>query len=322
MSPPVTRVEADVCFSIEVPDRESVTGSLTGSGSHLTLRVSDPAVFAGGADAGHVRRIALELADVGLVLRVADADDRSLVVLGRVHAPWWQRAVTRSPHMRVGGLRGIVAAGRGRLRDDAAALPGHGVLPPGTPYPLAPMFLRRPVRRVTTTHDPARGGGPRLVAVPADGISRAHQPVFWLQSDCTTIGSDAECDIVLAGLAPFHAEVRHDDSDEFVVVARDGEVRVHGEPTTRRVLRTSARVELGDRVLVFAREEYADHGRPYGGRIGGELGRQRPQPPRPAAGTGFRSPAPDPFDMIFRSLYSHAHDVLRSSGRRQRVRRR
>ena len=32
--------------------------------------------------------------------------------------------------------------------------------------------------------------------------------------------------------------------------------------------------------LTFVREEYADHGRPYGGRIGGELGHQRRQPSR------------------------------------------
>ncbi len=32
--------------------------------------------------------------------------------------------------------------------------------------------------------------------------------------------------------------------------------------------------------MSFFREEYADHGRPYGGRIGGELGHQRTQPSR------------------------------------------
>jgi hypothetical protein len=38
---------------------------------------------------------------------------------------------------------------------------------------------------------------------------------------------------------------------------------------------------LGEWTMSFYREEYADHGRPYGGRIGGELGRQQAQPPRP-----------------------------------------
>ena len=46
------------------------------------------------------------------------------------------------------------------------------------------------------------------------------------------------------------------------------------------LLRTGARIELGPWTLLYAREEHADHGRPYGGRIGGELGHQRPQPRR------------------------------------------
>lgn len=277
-----TRVEADVCFSVDTPDRATVTGSLTGSGSRLELRVSDPAAFAGGADAAGVRRLADELADLGLVVRVCDGDGSPLVALGDVRAPWWQRPMTRSAHLRVAGVRGLGAAARGRLRRDDARLPGSGLLPPATPYPVAPTFLRRPVRRVTTTHDPARGGGPRLVEVPVDGITRTAHPVHWLQRDVTTIGSDPSCDLVLSGLAPLHAEVRHDERDEFVLVAHDAEVRVHGERVSTKVLRTAARVDLGPRTLTFVREEYADHGRPFGGRIGGELGVQRRQPPRPA----------------------------------------
>jgi hypothetical protein len=45
-------------------------------------------------------------------------------------------------------------------------------------------------------------------------------------------------------------------------------------------------------VLTFVREEYADHGRPYGGRIGGELGRQRRQPSRERL-QGAEGPAAD-----------------------------
>jgi hypothetical protein len=36
--------------------------------------------------------------------------------------------------------------------------------------------------------------------------------------------------------------------------------------------------------MSFYREEYADHGRPYGGRLGGEIGHQRQQPPRSGRG--------------------------------------
>ncbi|MBA2561020.1 MAG: hypothetical protein H0V07_14260 [Propionibacteriales bacterium] len=47
-----------------------------------------------------------------------------------------------------------------------------------------------------------------------------------------------------------------------------------------KILRTGCGVDLGRWHLSYFREEYADHGRPYGGRIGGELGYQRPQPSR------------------------------------------
>jgi hypothetical protein len=279
-----TRVEADVCFRVDTPGHAPVTGSLQGRGSALTLRVSDPAAFASGADAAGLRRIATELAGLGLAVQVRDADDVPLVSLGAVRCPWWQRPFTRSPHMRVAGIRGVVSAGRGRLRSDTSTLPGPGLLPPATPFPVAPTFLRRPVRRVTTTHDPGRGGLPRLVERPVPGVTRSAYPVHWLQQERTTIGSDPACDIVLPGLAPVHAEVVHDDADEFVVTAvGDAEVRVHGRRVTTSILRSSTRVELGSgpaRILAFLREEYADHGRPHGGRIGGELGRQRPQPPR------------------------------------------
>lgn len=279
-----TRVEADVCFRVDTPGHPPVTGSLTGRGSALTLRVSDPAAFAGSADAAGLRRIATELADLGISVQVRDADDVPLVVLGNVRCPWWQRPFTRSPHMRVAGIRGVVSAGRGRLRNDESALPDPALLPPPTPFPVAPTFLRRPVRRVTTTHDPGRGGLPRLVERPGPGITRSAHPVHWLPGDRTTIGSDAACDIVLPGLAPLHAVVVHDDADEFVITAiGDAEVRVHGRRVDSSILRSSTRIELGSgpaRILAFLREEYADHGRPHGGRIGGELGRQQPQPPR------------------------------------------
>lgn len=277
MSTRSTWVDADLWFSVTVAGREPICGSLVGSGSDLTLTVSDPAAFAGSGDAVTLRRVADELAAAGLRLRVTDPSGTALLVLGSVRCPWWQRPVTRSPHMRLAGLRGLVAASRGRMRDEGA---GPSLTPP---YPVAPTFLRRPVRRVTTTHDPARGGGPRLVHVPGDGVWRPESPVHWLQDRVTVLGSDPSCDVVLPGLAPRHVEVHHDEADEFVLLALAPGVRVYGEQVRRHLLRTSARIEVGGHVLVYVREEYADHGRPFAGRIGGELGRQRPQPPRAAA---------------------------------------
>ena len=113
-----------------------------------------------------------------------------------------------------------------------------------------------------------------------------------MRSDVTTIGSDPGCHVVLEGLEPLHAQVLHDEDDELVLLRAEGRpeaTRVNGAPVDRALLRTAARVDLGRWTLTYFREEFADHGRPYGGRVGGELGHQRPQPERPqrrGRGTG------------------------------------
>jgi hypothetical protein len=282
-----TLVQADLCFSVDVPGAASVSGSLEGTGSDLVLKVSDPAAFAGSDDAASLRRLAGELSRLGLTVQVRDRRDVPLLTMGDVRCPWWQRPITRSPHLRVAGVRGLAAAGRGRTRGESPALPQGALAPPATPYPFAPTFLRRPVRRVTTTHDPNRGGLPRLVELLAEEGTLGGPKVHWLQHERTLIGSDPSCDVVLPGLSPAHAEIRQDEADEFTIVALDPETRVHGRRVHTAVLRTAARIELGlgaeRRILTFVREEYADHGRPYGGRVGGELGHQRSQPSRRSA---------------------------------------
>ena len=40
-------VDADLEFTLDLPGARTVRGSLTGSGKHLQLRVSDPFLFAG-----------------------------------------------------------------------------------------------------------------------------------------------------------------------------------------------------------------------------------------------------------------------------------
>ena len=106
--------------------------------------------------------------------------------------------------------------------------------------------------------------------------------MFPLRDDVTTIGSGVDCDIRLAGLELLHAEIFHDDADEFVLkpIAMDAQTRVNGAAVQSAILRTGSRIDLGGTVLTFFREEYADHGRPYGGRLGGEFSRQRSQPSR------------------------------------------
>ncbi|HEY6931959.1 MAG TPA: FHA domain-containing protein [Marmoricola sp.] len=283
-------VEADLRFSLERPGARGLHGSLTspsGPDGPLELRLDDPVAFAGRADALAVRAFAAMLATRGLVMHVVTGQG-TLLELGAVRSSWWQHRLTGSRHLRVAGSGGAWAALRGRFRTGAApALPDRRLAPPATPYPLAPTFLRRRRWPVAGTH--AGGGNPRLVLSSASSrLPESPRPEYSLTRPVTMIGSDPDCDIRIDGLRPLHAVVRHDASDEYLLVdVSHGHTRVNGELVRQRILRTGSRIDLGAgegaTTLSFRREEYADHGRPYGGRIGGELGHQKPQPtPRPA----------------------------------------
>lgn len=135
----------------------------------------------------------------------------------------------------------------------------------------------------TTTHASWGAGSPRLI-ISRDG--RHHEEE--LHGRLITIGSGQDADIRVDGLDAVAAEIHHDDHDEFVLVPRvPGETNARLQPQEAadgedgEVLRTGARFTLGDWTFVFTREEYADHGRPYGGREGGEGTAQPEQPPRP-----------------------------------------
>jgi hypothetical protein len=275
-------VDADLRFSVDVPGARTVTGHLTGSGTELELHVDDSFVLAGRKDAAAIRGLAEGLAHRGLSIAVIGPSG-PLVTLGARRSSWLQRRVTRSKHIRVERGAGLLSLARGRAQTgNVGALPVAELAPPVTMWPPAPTFLRRR-RKVTTTHDPLHGGNPRLVMASSQHPGPdERRRVFRLTGEVTTIGSAADCDIRLPGLAPKQAEVHHDEWDEYVLVrtAAGGTTRVNGAETERALLRTGTGVQVGDWVLSYVREEYADHGRPYGGRIGGELGHQRPQPPQ------------------------------------------
>ena len=273
-----TLVSADLEFALEQPGEPTLRGRLRGRRNRLVLEVDDAAAFAGGRDAPVIRGLARALADRGLTLRV-EQGDQHLVTIGAVHAPWWQRPFTRSRRIRLGGVRGAWTSARARAADRDSVLPDSTLLPPTTLWPLAPTLRTRPRAARATTHDPGRGGAPRLVLIKDSYLPGERQLVIWLH-DGLSLGSGPDADVRLPGLQPVHAVLRHDEDDEWVVEAVAGVTRVHGAPVVRQLLRTGARVNVGPHHLAFFREEYADHGRPYGGRIGGELGHQRPQPPR------------------------------------------
>lgn len=137
------------------------------------------------------------------------------------------------------------------------------------------MSITTPEPLNIPTHDPAGGGSPRLQFSLGDHHDRDATPLsdFELQPGTNTIGSHEQNDLRLEGLEDFHAEIRRDSGDDYVLVSLVGEagLTVHGRPASTVELHTGTRIELGRWVVSYARDESADHGRPHGGRQGGEL---------------------------------------------------
>jgi hypothetical protein len=127
---------------------------------------------------------------------------------------------------------------------------------------------------------PVRGGHPRLVMATG-----GHAPVgspeavgiqqtFALDADQVTIGSADTQDVRLPGLESEHGMIlREADTDEWVYsdVHPSTASRVDGVLTSGTGLHHGDRLELGAVTLVFQRDEEADHGRPDGGREGGDF---------------------------------------------------
>ncbi len=285
--------DADLTFSVSHPavsgsGTESATGTITASGSHIAIHSDDIVAMASSGSDRTLHAVAAGLAHRGLTLSVSGPHG-TVVVLGAVRSRLLHRLLTRSPYVVVVGWREAWAIRRGQRRRagslDGAAPGLMDLLPPPTVLPLAPTFgrIRRPV---TTTHDPLGGGRPQLVLSMGPAPTRGDtRKVFRLSPGVTTIGSSADADLGLDGLAPQHAEIRRDDEDEYrlFALAPDVVTLVNGAVADQHLLRSGARIQLGAWKLSYSREEFADHGRPYGGREGGELSHQRDQP-RPAYG--------------------------------------
>ncbi len=276
-------IEADLSFSMErsSPDggeTEHLSGTVKGSGHHLEVRCDDVGAMSSGSSLREARIIAAALAEQGLSVSLAGSDG-PIVTIGDVKAGLATRLATRSKHIRIddlraaAGLRGSVGKGQGSQTS---------MLPPTTLFPIAPTF-RWSRRRATTTHDPDGGGHPRLVfAMGSAATASDPRRVFYLLRGGTKIGSGSDCDLKLAGVEELQAVVRRDPNDEYVLVAQGGALptKVNGVTLTQeQVLRTGSRVQLGSWTMTYTREEFADHGRPFGGRAGGEFSRQRDQPP-------------------------------------------
>jgi hypothetical protein len=152
---------------------------------------------------------------------------------------------------------------------------------------------------VTTTHDPRGGGRPRLiVALGGAAPQHAGQREFDLVSGVTVIGSGSQADVRLEGLETHHAEIRRDERDEYVYInlGSGPPGRVDGQPVSQKPLRTGDRIELGDWTLSYFREEFADHGIPFGGRHGGDTHpvQEEPRPRGTSPEGGSDRTADDP----------------------------
>jgi hypothetical protein len=138
----------------------------------------------------------------------------------------------------------------------------------------------------TTTHAEWGAGNPRLVFNVGEDWDGSPAREFLLVETDTAIGSSESSTLQLAGLDPEHARIVHEDDDEYVLYVVGDAVLGAAEAAAdtapqRQVLRTGAKVQLGSWSMFFTRDESADHGRPFGGRVGGELAHQKPQPERP-----------------------------------------
>ena len=279
MSQPPQRVRLDIDLAFSLSDDDdggtprATSGTISAAGTEVTIWCDDPssAGFGGLPSLESVRELAAAIADKGLTVTLAGPAG-TLVSIGKVSSSVAQRLVTRSPHIRAGSIAALAPLIRiGNRR------PGPGLLPPSTPFPLVPTVNRRIRRQVTTTHHTPGSGRPRLIFVQDSETWNGQIPrEVNLAGEKMVIGSSPEADLVLDGLLPVHATVEHNADDEYVLIPH-GPVRGSVQPDAPSVLRTGARVQLGNWRLAYFREEYADHGRPFGGRSGGELAYQRPQ---------------------------------------------
>lgn len=278
------RLDIDLHFSMSVDDsRPSLVGSVSADGSEVTVTLREGAVALPGTRTGLevARALGVELARLGLSVSVRT--DRGVIgTAGAVRAPWFQRLVTRSRYLRLGSLSALRALLRDGRGPDAQPIDP----PPTTLLPLAPTVQRGARRRPTTTHYLPGSGRPRLIFAIHSGTWDGKAPrEFDLLPDVTVIGSADSADLQLPGLDATQARVVHTDDDEYVLYVSGDESNATrpilvDRPNDGRILRTGALIALGPWRLAFFREEFADHGRPFGGRAGGEFEVQRPQPPR------------------------------------------
>lgn len=275
------RFDIDLKFSVSPPpeaggDTGGAGGTIKASGKTITVTTDSLSILPSvrNLDRRALNDFARRLKEAGICL-VVEGPQGTIVNLGNVKSNLVSRIGTNSTSIKLGkagASRALLAR-----RPGAADLGAVGI--PGTLFPLVPTVRRNYRSRPTTTHYARGGGAPRLIFVKDSQTWNGVAPrVLAIPEEGLEIGGAPGAGLVLPGLDPVHARIVHNDIDEYVLVAVG---RVGGSSGLRSgesaTLRSGARIEVGEWRILFIREEYADHGRPFGGRNGGELSFQRPQ---------------------------------------------
>ena len=288
-----TRFDIDLSFELLLPNEvtgesQTASGKISAAGTDIVVDCSDIDALLGTrlGDINLLRGIAEVLATRGVTLELRGPDGM-IARIGHVQASLAQRVVTGSKNIELGRIPTVVSLLMQRVKGKDR-LSAKSLLPPSTLFPLVPTIERNARRTVTTTHYIYGSGRPRLIfAVGSERFTGQVPRVFELTKDVTTIGSSPDADLYVKGAEPYHAEIRHTREDEYVLHAFSvvgtgiDPAKINSKLADGGViLRTGARVQIGEWLMAYYREEYADHGRPYGGRAGGEYAHQKPQPPR------------------------------------------
>lgn len=279
-------IRLDIDLRVEQIDSDGRAGvrfDVRAAGSEIVVTLDDTSGLGGMSrhDLAEFAPVADGLARRGIRVRV-EGPKGTLVQFGDVKSGPIGRVIAGSPHIRLGHLNTLLSELQHADRGRGIRLPA----PPPTPLPLIPVLARRVRRRVTTTHYIPGSGRPRLIfAVGSGDWNRSRPREFDLLPERTVIGSGPDADLRLEGLEARHAEIRHNEDDEYVLYSfaptGGGRPNLPHSSENARILRTGSRIEIGNWRLAYYREEFADHGRPFGGRQGGEYEFQKQQPVRP-----------------------------------------
>lgn len=275
------RFDIDMRFSVTQPGSSDnapgpVHGTIKASGNTITVTTDSLSILpsARSIDWPSLKHLARKLKHAGVTVDFVGPAG-SIISLGNVKPSLFSRIGTNSSAIRVGrvGSAGTL------LRRASGSPEAPSLRVASTPLPLLPTFLKKYRRKPTTTHYTHGGGHPRIIFVKdSDSWDGKAPKILNVMQEVIEIGSAPEAGLVLADLEPVHARIVHNELDEYVLVAVGPVGGSAGlGPGGEYTLRSGARMELGPWRLVFYREEYADHGRPFGGRNGGELSFQKPQ---------------------------------------------